>query len=100
MLPVKLLLPPYVAVSVLDPPVVKVIEHVPVWAEFSVPVQDSLVLAVTITEPVGPAPAPATLKPMVTACRRVEGLGVLEVIVTVLEVLSAVVLCVLAAGEE
>jgi hypothetical protein len=87
----KLLLPPYAAVSVLDPPVLKVIEQLPVWAELSVPVQDSLVLAVTVTEPVGPAPVPATVKPMVTACRRVEGLGVLEVIVTVLATLVALV---------
>jgi hypothetical protein len=87
----KLLLPPYAAVSVLDPPALKVIEQLPVWAELSAPVQDSLVLAVTVTEPVGPAPVPGTMKPMVTACRRVEGLGVLEVIVVELATLVAFV---------
>ena len=91
MLPLKLLLPPYVAVSVLDPPVLKVIEQLPVWAELSVPVQDSLVLAVTVTEPLGPAPVPATVKPTVTACWRVEGLAVFEVIVVVLATLVALV---------
>ena len=53
--------------------------------------QDSPVLAVTVTAPVGPALPPATVKPMVTACWRVEGLGVLEVIVVMLAAFTAVV---------
>ena len=64
------------------------------------PVQDSPVLAVTLTEPVGPAPVPAAVKLIVTACWRVEGLGVFEAIVMVLVALTAVVLCVLAEGDE
>ena len=69
-------------------------------AEVRVPVQDSLVLAVPLTEPVGPAPVPAAVNLIVTACLRVEGLGVFEVIVMVLGALTAVVLCVLAVGDE
>lgn len=57
-------------------------------------------LAVTRTEPVGPAPVPAAVNLIVTACLRVEGLGVFEVIVTVLTALVAVVLCVVAVGAE
>ena len=53
---------------VLLPVLVKVIEHDPVCDEFSVALQDSLVLAVTVTEPVGPAPGPVVVKLMVTAC--------------------------------
>jgi hypothetical protein len=87
----KLLLPPYAAVSVLDPLVANVIEQLPVWVELSVPVQDSLVLAVMVTEPVGPAPPPATVKLIVTDCCRVEGFGVFEVILVVLAALVAFV---------
>ncbi len=57
-------------------------------------------LAVTLTEPVGPAPVPAAEKLIATACWRVEGLGVFEVIVMVLAALTAVVLCVLGVGAE
>jgi hypothetical protein len=67
-----------------------VIEQVPP-PDVRDPVQDSPVLAVTETEPVGPVPPPATLKPIVTDCWRVEGLGVLEVIVVLLADLTAVV---------
>jgi len=63
-------------------------------------VQDSFVLAVTLTEPVGPAPVPAAVKLIVTACWGVEGLGVFEVIVMLLAALTAVVLCVLGVGAE
>lgn len=87
----KLLLPPYVAVSVRDPVVLNAIEQLPVCAELSVPVQDSLVLAVMVTEPVGPAAAPATVKLIVTDSCKVEGLGVFDVIVVVLAALVAFV---------
>jgi hypothetical protein len=63
-------------------------------------VQDSLVVAVTVTEPVGPTPIPVAVKLIVTACFRVAGLGVLEVILMVLVALAAVVFCVLAVGAE
>ena len=47
----------------------------------SVPEQDSRVLAVTVTEPVGPLPGPVTVKLMVTGCCALEGFGLVEVIV-------------------
>jgi hypothetical protein len=77
-----------------------VIEQLPVFAEVRVPLQDCPVLAFTVTEPVGPAPVPAAVKVMLTACLRVEGLGVFVVIVTVLAALAAAVLCVSAVGAE
>ena len=88
------------ALMALQAAVEKVIEQVPVCAGVRFPVQDSFVAAVTLTEPVGPAPVPAAVKLMVTACWRVEGLGVFEVIVMVLAAMAAVVLCVLAVGAE
>lgn len=57
-------------------------------------------LAFTLTEPVGPAPTPAAVKLMLTACLSVEGLGVFEVIATVLVALTAAVLCVIGVGAE
>lgn len=45
---------------------VKVIEQLPIPDE-RVPEQDSPVLALTVTEPVGIAPPPATEKPIATA---------------------------------
>jgi len=86
-LPLKLVSPLYWAVRVRDPPVEKVIEQLPVCAAVSVAVQDSRVLAVTVTEPVGPTPGPATVKLIVTACCRADGLGLFEVIVVVLAAL-------------
>jgi hypothetical protein len=58
------------------------------------------VLAFTVTEPVGPAPVPVAANVMLIAWLRVEGLGVFEVIATVLAALAAVVLWVLAGGAE
>ena len=70
-----------------------VIEHLPVCEEeLRVAVQDSRVLAVTVTEPVGPEPGPAAVTLIVTACCADEGLGVLEVMLTVLLALVAFVL--------
>src|ERR1700751_5010070 len=57
-LPLQLLSPAYLAVSVLAPVLKKGIEQVPV-PEVRVPVQDSPVLAVTISAPAGLAPDPA-----------------------------------------
>ena len=88
-LPVKLASPPYVAVSVLDPGVLKVNEQLPAPA-LSGPLQVSPVLAFTVTVPVG-EPLPVTLKPTATACPTLEGLGVLEAITVVLPSFTAVV---------
>lgn len=84
--------------SVFVPLFTKVIEQLPAWEE-SVPVQDSPVLAVTVTDPVGPAPVPAAEKLTVTACWRLEGFGVCEAIVVVLVALTAAVRCVLGEGD-
>jgi hypothetical protein len=65
----------------------------------SVPEQDSPVLALAVTDPVGPTPAPATKKLIVTACAMTEGLGVFEEIVVVLAILVAEVFCVLDVDE-
>jgi hypothetical protein len=67
-------------------------EQLPVCVdEFRVAVQDSLVLAETVTDPVGPAPGPAAVTLIVTVCCGNEGLGVLEVILTVLFAFAAFV---------
>jgi hypothetical protein len=87
-------------VSVLDPAFEKVTEQLPVCEEVSVPVQDSPVLAVTLTGPVGPAPIPAARKLIFTACCTVEELGIFEVIVMLLATLTAVVVCVVDVGAE
>lgn len=79
---------------VLDPELVKVIEQLPVCEAESVPVQDCPVLAVTVTDPVGPAPAPDAEKLIVTTCWRVDGFGVCAVIEVVLAALLAEVCCV------
>ena len=76
------------------------IEHDPLCADVSVALHDSLVLALTVTEPVGPAPVPAAEKLTVTACCRVEGFGVFELMVTVLVALAAVVVWVRGDGAE
>jgi hypothetical protein len=55
---------------------VKVITQLPLCEILSVPVQDSLVLADMVTEPVGPAPVPETVKLIVTPWPGVEGFGV------------------------
>jgi hypothetical protein len=86
-------------VSVLVPAFEKVIEQLPTPDE-SVPVQDSPVLALTLTEPVGPVPTPATEKLMTTAWLRFDGFGVFDTIAVVLVALVAVVLCVLGEGDE
>jgi len=98
-LPVKLLSPAYWAVRFLAPAVKKVIEQLPLFDPFRVPVQDSLLLAVTVTEPVGPAPGPEAEKLMVTACFNVEGLGEREVMETELLALVAEVVCDRVAAE-
>ena len=74
---------------VLDPELVKVIEQLPVCEAESVPVHDCPVLAVTVTDPVGPAPAPDAEKLIVTACCRVDGFGVCAVIEVLLPILVA-----------
>lgn len=91
-LPLKLLSPAYCAVRVLEPAVAKLIAQVPVDL-LRVPVQDSFVLAVTFTEPVGPAPAPEALKLTETGCCNVDGLGEKEVIEIELAALVAEVVC-------
>ena len=99
MLLLRLLSPPYEAVSVRLPVVENVMEQLPVWVEESrVAVQDSFVLAATVTEPVGPAPGPAAVMLMITACWGDEGLGVLEVMRTLLLALIAFVFCVAVAA--
>jgi hypothetical protein len=65
----------------------------------SVPEQDSPELAVTVTVPVGPTPAPVTEKVIVTACPSTEGSGVSEEIVVVLTIFVALVVCVFDADE-
>jgi hypothetical protein len=75
-------------------------EQLPVCVEeLRVAVQDSFVLAETVTEPVGPAPGPAAVTLMITACWGDEGLGVLEVILTLLLALIAFVFCLALAAE-
>jgi hypothetical protein len=98
-LPVKLLSPPYWAFRVLEPAVRKVIEQLPLPAPFIVPVQDSFVLAVTVTEPVGPAPIPEAVKLIKTGCCNVDGLGEREVMETELAALVAEVVCDCVAAE-
>ena len=60
--------------------------------------QVSLVLAVTVTEPVGPTPPPETEKLMVTACCKPEGFGVFDVMLVVLAAFVAAVVWLLGAG--
>lgn len=94
----KLLSPPYEAVRVRLPVLENVIEQLPVCVEeLRVAVQDSLVLAETVTEPVGPEPGPAAVTLIVTACCGDDGLGVLDVMLTVLLALVAFVFCVALA---
>ena len=76
------------------------IERDPLCADVSVAEHDSPVLALTVAEPVGPTPVPATENVTITACCSVEGFGVLELMVTVLVALAAVVLCVRGEGVE
>lgn len=77
-----------------------VIEQLPVCEEeLRVAVQVSLVLAETVTEPVGPAPGPAAVTLIVTACWGDDGLGVLEVMLTVLLAFVALVLWVVLAAK-
>jgi len=84
-------------VSVLVPVDVNVIEQLPVPDE-SDPEQDSPVLALTVTVPVGIAPPAATETPITTAWLRVEGFGVCETIVVVVAAFAAVVFCVFDDG--
>src|SRR5579871_199269 len=98
-LALKLLSPAYRAATVREPELVNAIEHEPAREERAL-VQLSLVLAVTVTDPVGPTPVPVALKLNVTGCCRVDGLGELPVIEIVLVALVAVVFCVLGAGAE
>lgn len=77
--------------SVLVPALVNVIEQDPAVAT---PEQDSPVLAVTVTNPVGPAPAPDAEKLIVTACWSVEGFGAYEVIEVVVASFTAAVFCI------
>jgi hypothetical protein len=83
---------------VLIPAFWKVIEQLPA-PDDRVPVQDSPVLAFTVTDPVGPAPVPLTEKLMATACWREEGLGESEVMAAVLPALDADVNCVIGEGD-
>lgn len=57
----------------------------------SVPEQDSPVLAVTVTVPAGPTPAPVTEKLTVTTCPGLEGSGVSEVMLVELAIFVALV---------
>lgn len=57
-------------------------------------------LALTVTDPVGPAPAPVDEKLIFTACLCVDGLGVCDVIEVMLVALAAEVFCVFGVGDE
>jgi hypothetical protein len=74
-----------------------VIEQLPA-PEDSVPEQDSPVLALTVTEPVGIAPPAATEKLVTTPWLSVEGFGVRETMVVDVEAFVPVVFCVLDEG--
>src|ERR1700688_753700 len=78
----KLESPPYVAINVRLPAVVKVIVQLP-EPLVSGAVHDSLVLAATLTVPVGVV-TPVTLNAMVTAWETFEGLGAMELMAVVL----------------
>jgi hypothetical protein len=88
-LPLKLLSPELLAVSVGDPLAVKANDQLPAPA-LSGPLQLWPVLAVTVTVPVG-TPVPVTLKFTVIARPTSEGLGPLEVITRVLVALFTVI---------
>jgi hypothetical protein len=80
----KFELPPYAAVSVLEPAVVNVSEQLPTATEFE---HDSPVLAVRVTVPVGvPAPGATanTANFTVTGCPSTEGFGEVDVIAVAL----------------
>lgn len=93
----KFVSPLYVATSVRLPAVAKVIEQLP-DPELIAALQDSPVLAVTVTLPVGVV-TPVTLKAMATDWKAFEGLGAFEVIVVVLAAFAAVTVFEACAGE-
>ena len=98
----KLLSPPYVAVSVLDPAVMKVKEQLPPIPGARALLQDSPVPEVTVTLPVGP-PFPnrsVTLKLTITGCPTSEGFGVLLAIVILLALLTCRVTAALAVVKS
>lgn len=92
----KLASPGYEAVMVRGPAVRKVNRQLPFPAD-KVALQDSPVVAVTLTVPVGLLTA-VTVTLTVTACEMFDGLGVFETIVAVLVALVAVTVFIAEAG--